>query len=75
MTEELKNNRLIRSNDVRALCGGVSDMWIWRRLYDKQTRNETFRKPVYISKRRFWRKADVLDWLEQQADQSATTAQ
>lgn len=73
MTQELlTNSRLIRSNDVRALCGGVSDMWIWRRLHDEQTRDETFPKPVYISKRRFWREAELLAWLEQQAEQSAT---
>lgn len=64
MTEELKNGRLIRASDVRHLCGDVSDMWLWRRLHDEQTRDETFPKPVYISKRRFWREAEVVAWLD-----------
>jgi len=57
------NNRLIKSSDVRHLFGGVSDMWLWRRLHD----DETFPKPIYISKRRFWRESDVLAWQSAQA--------
>lgn len=52
----------IQAAAVRALCGGVSDMWIWRRLES----DPTFPKPIYIGRRRFWREADVVSWLEAQ---------
>lgn len=67
MTEDLSKYRLIRASDVRDLLGGVSDMYLWRRLHD----DETFPKPIYIRKRRFWREADVLAWqvaLEESAN-------
>ena len=53
----------IQASHVRELCGGVSDMWLWRRLKD----DPQFPRPVYIARRRFWREADVLAWLEAQA--------
>ena len=53
-------NRLIKASQVRDLCGGVSDMWLWRRLKD----DPTFPRPVYIRKRRFWREANLLNWLD-----------
>lgn len=68
MNDQLSNNRLIKAATVRDLCGGVSDMWLWRRLHDKQTQGPTFPRPVYIAKRRFWREADIIDWLEAQAE-------
>ena len=52
----------IQASQVRELCGGVSDMWLWRRLKE----DPTFPRPVYIARRRFWREADVLQWLESQ---------
>jgi predicted DNA-binding transcriptional regulator AlpA len=56
-------DKRIQAAAVREICGGVSDMWLWRRLHD----DATFPRPIYISKRRFWREADVIDWLEQKA--------
>lgn len=54
--------RRIQAQAVRELCGGVSDMWLWRRL----EKDPSFPRPVYISKRRFWREADIVAWLEAQ---------
>ena len=48
---------------VRTLCGDVSDMWLWRRLND----DPSFPRPIYIGRRRFWREADVLAWLDLKA--------
>ena len=53
-------NRRVQAKRVRELCGDVSDMWLWRRLDS----DPTFPKPTYIAKRRFWREADIIDWLE-----------
>lgn len=55
--------RRINAATVRSICGNVSDMTLWRWL--KQC---DFPKPVYIAKRRYWREAEILDWLEAQAE-------
>lgn len=39
---------------------GVSDMTLWRWLHDPKL---NFPKPVYISKRRYFRKSEVEDWV------------
>lgn len=53
----------IQAAAVRALCGDVSDMWLWRRLNS----DPSFPRPIYIGRRRFWREADVVAWLAAQA--------
>lgn len=57
----------IQASAVRELCGGVSDMWLWRRLDG----DPAFPKPTYISRRRFWREADVVAWLDAQDAQKS----
>lgn len=57
-------SRRITSAVVRELCGGVSDMTLWRWLNDPELH---FPKPIYIARRRYWREADVIAWLEAQA--------
>jgi predicted DNA-binding transcriptional regulator AlpA len=42
-------------------------MWLWRRL----DTDPSFPRPVYISKRRFWREASIVDWLEAQERERA----
>ncbi len=54
----------IPSSKVREICGGVSDMTIWRW---QQAAELNFPKPIYIGRRRYWREADVITWLEDQA--------
>jgi predicted DNA-binding transcriptional regulator AlpA len=60
--------RRIPSSAVRELCGGVSDMTLWRWLNDPDL---GFPKPIYIARRRYWREADVLTWLDAQAAKAA----
>ena len=57
--------RLLQADAVRELLGGISDMTLWR-----WCANETlnFPKPIHIQRRRFWREADVLAWMEAQAE-------
>jgi predicted DNA-binding transcriptional regulator AlpA len=61
----LPENRRINSAAVRELCGGVSDMSLWRWL---QNPDLNFPKPVYIGKRRYFKEADVVAWLEAQPE-------
>lgn len=56
----------IQAAAVRDLCGGVSDMWLWRKLNDP---NSDFPRPVYIGGRRFWKEAEIIAWLEAQPAQ------
>lgn len=48
----------ITASAVREICGGVSDMTLWRWL------QADFPKPAVINRRRYWRKSDVLSWLD-----------
>jgi len=64
VTNESNNYRRIQAAGVRRLCGDVSDMWLWRRLHG----DPTFPKPTHIKRRRFWREADVIDWLDRQSE-------
>ena len=56
-------HKLISAATVRDLCGGVSDMTLWRWLND---RDMNFPEPVYIQKRRYWREAELDAWIEAQ---------
>lgn len=51
------DDKLIPTAQVRARYGGVSHMWIERRLSDP-----IFPRPLYIAKRRYWRVADLVMW-------------
>lgn len=62
--KEQDPNRRIQAARVRDLCGGVSDMWIWRRLND----DSGFPKPIYIARTRFWREDEIVAWLDQRAE-------
>jgi predicted DNA-binding transcriptional regulator AlpA len=49
------------------LFGGVSKMWVERKLEDETS---GFPKPIYISGRRFWRVAEVLAWIDAQPSEA-----
>lgn len=61
LTIPIDANKRITAGTVRHLCGGISDMTLWRWLDDASL---AFPKPLYIAKRRYWREADVVAWLE-----------
>ena len=56
----MKQSKLLSANAVRQTCGDISDMTIWRWLHDDAL---NFPKPIYISKRRYWREAEILEWI------------
>ena len=62
------SEKRIPAADVRELCGGISDMSLWRYL---NTTEMDFPRPIYIGRRRYWKEADVISWLEAQADNAA----
>ena len=49
---------LIPAAQVREHFGGVSDMWIHRRLHD----DSEFPRPLYIGRLRFWRLSELVAW-------------
>jgi len=55
------DRKLITAAAVRDICGGISDMSLWRWLNDPAL---NFPKPLYIQRRRYWREAEVMAWLE-----------
>lgn len=57
---ELDSEKRIGAGAVRALCGGVSDMSLHRWLNDPDL---NFPKPIYIARRRYWREAEIIEWL------------
>ena len=53
---------------VRAICGGISYMCLWRWSQDSALH---FPVPTYIRARKYWHEAEVLTWLEGRAAASA----
>ncbi|GGD42112.1 helix-turn-helix transcriptional regulator [Sinisalibacter lacisalsi] len=64
--DELKPNKIIPASEVRDICGGISDMSLWRWLQDPELK---FPRPLYIARRRYWREEDVIAWLESRPQQ------
>ena len=62
------SEKRIPAADVRELCGGISDMSLWRYL---NTTEMDFPRPIYIGRRRYWKEADIITWLEAQAENAA----
>lgn len=53
--------KLLSASAVRNMCGGVSDMTIHRWLKKDEL---GFPRPIYIANRRYWREAEILDWID-----------
>ena len=64
MTEQKR----IPAVTVRELCGGVSEMTLWRWLNHPHL---NFPRPTYIGRRRYWREVDVVAWLNAQGEKEA----
>lgn len=58
---ESNPHRRIRAAVVRQMCGGISDMTLWRWLENPEL---NFPRPIYIGRRRYWRESDIVAWLE-----------
>ena len=64
----MEQNKLIGANALRILLGDVSDMTVWRWLKNPEL---GFPRPVYIARRRYWKEAEVLAWIEAQSERGA----
>jgi hypothetical protein len=53
-----EHERLLTAAQVKRRYGGVSDLWLWRRLRDESG----FPKPIFICRRRFWRLSALIAW-------------
>ena len=60
-----RSEKFVQAAHVREICGGICDMTLWRWLNER-----SFPRPIYIARRRYWREADVTDWLESQPHQA-----
>lgn len=60
IAEAGRPHRLIGVADVRIMFGDVSDMTLWRWLKDVDLE---FPKPIYVQRRRFWREAELIEWI------------
>lgn len=60
-------DELIQAAEVRRIFGGISDMSLWRWL-DNPDLN--FPRPIFISRRRFWRKSEIAAWQKAQMDRA-----
>lgn len=61
ITSPQNQHRRIAVNDVLQMCGGVSAMTLHRWLNNPDL---NFPKPQYIGRRRYWKEAEVIAWLE-----------
>ena len=72
MPEVSTASRYINAASVRQICGGVSDMSLWRWGHDPKL---NFPKPTNIRNRRYWREFELLAWLETQRLHVAVAAE
>ena len=66
--DTLHPERRITAAEVRELCGGISDMSLHRWLHDERL---AFPRPIYIQRRRYWKEAEILAWLESRRREAA----
>ena len=59
-------HKRIPARIVCDMCGGVSDMTLHRWLKDPE---KAFPRPIYIGKRRYWREAEIIAWLDARPEQ------
>lgn len=55
------SGRRIGIHAVRALCGDVCTMTIYRWMKAPEM---SFPAPILIARRRYWKEADILAWLD-----------
>lgn len=61
-------HRRISAGTVQQMCGDISAMTLHRWLNKPEL---NFPRPIYIGRRRYWREADVIEWLDSQNSEAA----
>ena len=64
----LDDDALLNSGQVKARCGNVSDMAIWRWLRDERVQ---FPQPIKINRRNYWRLGDLRAWQAKHTEKAA----
>lgn len=55
------HDTLISAAELRRMCGGISDMTVWRWLRQE---DDPLPPPIQIVRRNYWRLADVKAWID-----------
>ncbi|MFO1520461.1 MAG: transcriptional regulator [Kiritimatiellia bacterium] len=63
------SERQIRAAETCHICGGISEMTLWRWL-----KRSDFPRPTYVGRYRYWRERDVEDWWDAQHQQAEVPA-
>ena len=63
----LDDEMLVSAVQLRAQLGGVSDMWIWRRLQDPNPETRLPEPSAVIAGRRYWKVGQIREWLARQS--------
>ena len=61
-------DRLLTAAAVKARCGGISDMTLWRWTRDEEL---GFPKPIKIQRIRYWSELALEAWLKAQREPDA----
>jgi hypothetical protein len=64
-----EDETLVSAGQLRAMLGGRSDMWLWRRQKDP---NAEFPEPTVIANRRYWKLGEIRAWIAAQAAKGKT---
>lgn len=59
-----QDTTLISAKECRRKLGNISAMSLWRWLRDERL---DFPKPIVVQRRRYWREADIDNWLKARA--------
>jgi predicted DNA-binding transcriptional regulator AlpA len=74
---ETDDAQLLTSKQVRALLGNCSEMHIWRLLHVERYQWLNFPRSIPIGRRNYFRRRDIVCWIDRQAAASvhANTAE
>lgn len=61
----LDDDALLNSAQVKARCGNVTDMCLWRWQRDPRVQ---FPQPIKMNRRNYWRFGDLLEWQKDQVN-------
>ncbi len=67
---DTNESKIIPAASVMDLCGNISQMTLWRWLDNPKS---NFPKPIYISRRRYWKEAEIVAWLDSRPMESPFT--
>jgi predicted DNA-binding transcriptional regulator AlpA len=64
---EADDAQLLTSKQIRALLGNCSEMHLWRLINVERYQFLNFPRPIVINRRNYFRRREIVCWIEQQA--------